>query len=863
MSSYQWSPLQDGGGVTTIDGISGAITLVAGSGISITPSGQNITIASTGGGDVTLTAVGSVPNADGASLTGQALTLQPANSIYPGVVTELAQDFGGLKTFVSNLNSAVITGTTSAAGSLTLRSTSDATKGKILFGSSGYDEVNNRLGIGNSTPSAPLDVTGSGILSGSLTLSGVSSDAKTIYDPSSFVVSPSHPAWETGFRSGQPYYSVVMYDGSTRTTFVDYALNGIVDFSAIVYAPNLRTTSLANAAGSSVADTSVSGQTLQVSQATDQIQLAVKGNATQTANIFDVLKSDNTVLFSVNNSGNGALSGTIAASNFSGSSSGTNTGDVTISTANGLSLVGQALSLALSSTSTTGALSSTDWNTFNSKQAALSITNLTDVGTDGITITNGTGAVIGASPVTITQHVADVSHNGYLSSTDWSTFNSKQSTVSFAAVGSTPSANGGGISAGVITLQPADGTTPGLLTALAQTLGGVKTFSSAPVMSALTASQVVVTDSGKALASLAYASANTTLALVQRDGSGNFSAGTITAALSGNATTATTATNATNVATTAVSTNASFFLTMVAASTNSNQAISLDSDLTYNPSTNTLTATTLVGALTGNATTATTATNITGGAGGSIPYQSAANTTTMLANGSVGDLLRSAGGTSAPTFSTAPTLKQQVFTSTGTFTIPTGTLSTTVFKFTVIGGGAGGGGANASDSGGGGGGSGATAVKWLTGLTAANTIAVTVGNGGAAGAAGADGSVGNDSTIASGTQTITTVTGGGGLGGKGSVALTPSQGGAGGAATNGDLNCAGCAGSLSTYITIGNGFGGAGGASTMGGGGVGATVAAATGGNGGLYGGGAGGGGGSNGSGGAGGKGVVIVEWQL
>jgi len=43
---------------------------------------------------------------------------------------------------------------------------------------------------------------------------------------------------------------------------------------------------------------------------------------------------------------------------------------VTIGTANGLSLSTQALSLGLASTSITGALSSTDWNTFNNKQPA-------------------------------------------------------------------------------------------------------------------------------------------------------------------------------------------------------------------------------------------------------------------------------------------------------------------------------------------------------------------------------------------------------------------------------------------------------------------------------------------------------------
>ena len=77
------------------------------------------------------------------------------------------------------------------------------------------------------------------------------------------------------------------------------------------------------------------------------------------------------------------------------------------------------------SASNTGKLTSTDWSTFDGKQNALSITNLTDVGTDGITITNGTGAVIGASPVTIAQAQSSAGQNGYLSSTDWSTFDGK------------------------------------------------------------------------------------------------------------------------------------------------------------------------------------------------------------------------------------------------------------------------------------------------------------------------------------------------------------------------------------------------------------------------------------------------------
>lgn len=57
---------------------------------------------------------------------------------------------------------------------------------------------------------------------------------------------------------------------------------------------------------------------------------------------------------------------------------------------------------------------------------SVSAGDLTDAGTDGIIITGGTGAVLGTG-TSIAQHVADVSHNGYLSSTDWATFNAKGS----------------------------------------------------------------------------------------------------------------------------------------------------------------------------------------------------------------------------------------------------------------------------------------------------------------------------------------------------------------------------------------------------------------------------------------------------
>jgi microcystin-dependent protein len=59
-----------------------------------------------------------------------------------------------------------------------------------------------------------------------------------------------------------------------------------------------------------------------------------------------------------------------------------------------------------------------------------------------------------------------------------------------------------------------------------------------------------------------------------------------------------------------------------------------------------ISATTFVGDLSG---TTTTATNIAGGAAAQIPYQTGANTTAFIANGTVGQFLQS-NGTSAPTF---------------------------------------------------------------------------------------------------------------------------------------------------------------------------------------------------------------------
>lgn len=65
----------------------------------------------------------------------------------------------------------------------------------------------------------------------------------------------------------------------------------------------------------------------------------------------------------------------------------------------------------------------------NGGTGVTSLGTLSDAGTDGIIVTGGANSVI--NNVSFAQHVADSTHNGYLSSTDWSTFNGKQASGNY------------------------------------------------------------------------------------------------------------------------------------------------------------------------------------------------------------------------------------------------------------------------------------------------------------------------------------------------------------------------------------------------------------------------------------------------
>jgi hypothetical protein len=156
---------------------------------------------------------------------------------------------------------------------------------------------------------------------------------------------------------------------------------------------------------------------------------------------------------------------------------------------------------------------------------------------------------------------------------------------------------------------------------------------------------------------------------------------------------------------------------------------------------------------------------IVGGASG-VPIKLDAGTTSQI--------LR--GGTS-PSFGNVPVaaLGSQgnitTFTSSGTFTTPTNSSASTIYKYTVVGGGGGAGGANGSTAVTGGGGAGSYLVGTFNGVAASTGITITIGAGGTAGSS-AGGNGGNGGTSSIGSPVNAVCNGGGGSPGSTSAAGT-------------------------------------------------------------------------------------------
>lgn len=89
-------PVLTGGGVTSLNGQTGALTLVAGTGITITPGAGTLTVAATGGGSTTVKIEMRTISAPEAAAKALTLVQTPANAgeISLDVVSGCSQFYG-------------------------------------------------------------------------------------------------------------------------------------------------------------------------------------------------------------------------------------------------------------------------------------------------------------------------------------------------------------------------------------------------------------------------------------------------------------------------------------------------------------------------------------------------------------------------------------------------------------------------------------------------------------------------------------------------------------------------------------------------------------------------------------------------
>lgn len=258
-----------------------------------------------------------------------------------------------------------------------------------------------------------------------------------------------------------------------------------------------------------------------------------------------------------------------------------------------------------------------------------------------------------------------------------------------------------------------------------------------------------------------------------------------------------------------------------------------------------------------------------------------ANRSFSLASIATGKMLANeSGSTAIPAATNIPVMHAQTFFSGGTFVVPAAATTSTVFKFTVVGGGGGGGGAgpgSAYNFGSGGGGSGGAATGYFSGFTPSSSVTVTIGAGGTGGnTSGSNGTGGGTSKITYAANDLLTCTGGsGGTGDSGNSGFSVPGGAAGSASAS-----AGTITLVSSYLLSATAggvglspspqtavFSGAGGSNPIGSGGKGMSDSVGQGSAGAA---GINGGGGSGAwsrtvafAGGNGGTGAVIVEWVL
>lgn len=345
-----------GTSVTITGLLSGQVIHGSSAVITGTVSGSNLSGTNTG--DVTI----GTPN--GLSVSGQALSMTAASSVSTGSLR--ATDFSTFNNKLStNGNGSSLTGLTKTQVGLSNVQNVDQTDASNL--ASG--QVDPTL-LGTGTPTSGKYVRGDGawtiLNSTAAGLGQVTNDAQ---------VKKTDYTQKGGFLVGIGTGGVYANQAPGTNGFVLIANSLSPTGLSYILPPNSYTIYPATSTGvfpfgARLSTVTVTGTT-----------------------IFQGLVNGTTVYFS-----SGSFSGPLNASNLSG----TNTGDVSTGTANGLILQGQVISMSTASAAQVGALTAADWSRFNTATStnAVSFSNVTITTATVTNITIATGTATGFNLVT-------------------------------------------------------------------------------------------------------------------------------------------------------------------------------------------------------------------------------------------------------------------------------------------------------------------------------------------------------------------------------------------------------------------------------------------------------------------------------
>jgi hypothetical protein len=496
--------------------ISAAIPYIAGTGLNLNPS-TTFNISNTG---VTAASYGIAAQVPTLAINAQGQITSAVNTpiaIAVAAVSGLAASATTDTTNASNITSGAL-GTARLSGSYT----GITGVGALAAGS---------LAAGFTAVSAPLGGTGqTSYAVGDLLYASTTTALSKLADVAvgNALISggvSTAPSWgKVGLATHVSGTLPVANGGTGATTLTGYVYGtGTGAMTASTSIPNAATTATSANTASAIVARDISGNFTA-----GTITAALSGNATTaTSANFATSAGSVTNAATFNNGGGGAVSG----STFNGA------GALTVS----YNTVGASPLAGSASLTTTGAVTSGTWSGSFGAVSGANLTSLTALnltGTIPSAVLGNSTAYVGTTAVPLNRASANQAMTGILSVTMPGSTSGSTVLQPSAAAGTT-----------TITM-PATTGTMALTSDIPSVGNGTLTLATSGTglsgSASFTANQAGATTF---TVTSNATSANTASTIVARDGSGNFSAGTITAALSGNATSATNATNAANLST--------------------------------------------------------------------------------------------------------------------------------------------------------------------------------------------------------------------------------------------------------------------------------------------------------------------------